>query len=68
MCTVDTGLLGQVWWNQDFPQAFPDFNTQHVCRDFEAVRHWAESNQAPVDVPEDFLQSPKRHNVLESIP
>lgn len=68
MCTVDVGLLGQIWWGKEYPQAFPDFNTQHVCRDFEAVRQWAEENQAPDDVPKDYLQSPRREDVLESIP
>lgn len=68
MCTVDVGLLGQIWWDKEYPQAFPDFNTQHVCRDFEAVRRWAEENQAPEDVPKDYLRSPRREDVLESIP
>ena len=58
MCTVDIGVLGQVWYNPDRPHAFPDFNTQHICRDFEGVRQWAQSHQAPEEVPEDYLDRP----------
>ena len=58
MCTVDVGILGQVWWNKAHPHALPDFNTRHTCRDFEAVRRWAESHQAPEVVPEDYLRRP----------
>jgi hypothetical protein len=58
MCTVDIGVLGQVWWNKKAPAAFPDFNTKHICRDFEGVRRWAFERQAPVDVPDDWLMPP----------
>lgn len=69
MCTVDLGMLGQVWWNQDYPQAYPDFNTQHKCRNFDAVRQWAEDHQAPEEVPEDYLLPPvSRDDVYPTIP
>ncbi|KAI1003967.1 hypothetical protein K3495_g4243 [Podosphaera aphanis] len=69
MCTPDTGLLGQVWWDRNAPKAFVDFNTEHKCRNYEAIRKWAEIRQLPEDVPEDFLQPPKsRDDVLEEIP
>lgn len=58
MCQVDTGLLGQVWWDKVRPKAFVDFNTRHTCKDFEAVRRWAEERQMPEVVPEDYLQPP----------
>jgi len=58
MCTVDIGVLGQVWWDPSFPKPFVDFNTQHVCRNFEDVREWAEKRQLPVKVPDDFLEPP----------
>lgn len=41
MCNVDTGVLGQVWYNQTHPKAFPDFNTQHKCKNFDDIRDWA---------------------------
>lgn len=68
MCTVDTGVLGQVWWNLDEPEPFVDFNTKHQCRNFEAVRKWAEERQMPEDVPADYLQPPSEGDVLAEIP
>ncbi len=68
MCTVDVGLLGQVWWDRTLAKAFPDFNTVHVCRDFDAVRKWAEERQAPEKTPEDLLQRPRLADILDEIP
>ena len=69
MCTVDTGVLGQVWWNPKWPEAYVDFNTRHKCKNFDAIRRWAEERQLPKDVPEDFLQPPKEGDtVYEHIP
>lgn len=58
MCTVDIAVLGQVWWNQEKPTAYPDFNTKHTCRNFDDIRRWAEKHQAPADVPDDYLKKP----------
>jgi hypothetical protein len=41
MCNVDTSILGQVWVNSDKPTAFPDFNTRHMCKNFDAIKAWA---------------------------
>jgi hypothetical protein len=52
MCNPDVGVLGQVWWQppkQGYPSPFVDFNTVHQCRDFEAVRAWAEAHQLPLE-------------------
>lgn len=68
MCSVDTGVLGQVWWNQTSPQAFVDFNTRHQCKNFEAVRQWAEQHQLPERPPRGFLAPPIEGTVLESMP
>jgi len=68
MCQVDTGVLGQIWWNKSKPQAFPDFNTVHQCKNFESVRKWAEAHQAPIEVPKDFLILPNMEDVLQTIP
>ncbi|KAF2834390.1 hypothetical protein M501DRAFT_595923 [Patellaria atrata CBS 101060] len=62
MCTVDVGVLGQVWYkppNKTEPEAFVDFNTQHKCRNFDAVKAWAEKHQLPDIAPLDFLEPPK---------
>ncbi|KAH9215776.1 hypothetical protein DL95DRAFT_388397 [Leptodontidium sp. 2 PMI_412] len=69
MCTPDTGLLGQIWWDREYPQAFVDFNTEHKCKDFEGIRRWAEERQIPEETPEDFLRPPQVGDfIYESIP
>ncbi|GAB7359607.1 hypothetical protein MBLNU230_g6791t1 [Neophaeotheca triangularis] len=69
MCTIDIGVLGQVWYqpeSSETPQAFVDFNTRHTCRNFEDVRRWAEERQMPEDVPNDFLEPPKEGDTIYS--
>ena len=66
MCTPDTGLLGQVWWDPEYPQAFVDFNTEHKCKNFDAIRQWAEKRQIPETVPADFLLPPKDGDTIYS--
>jgi len=69
MCQPDTGLLGQVWWNKEMPTSFVDFNTNHTCKNFDAIRQWAEERQMPETVPIDFLQPPKMSDlVYDAIP
>ncbi|KFY81332.1 hypothetical protein V500_11540 [Pseudogymnoascus sp. VKM F-4518 (FW-2643)] len=69
MCSVDVGVLGQVWTFREDPNAFVDFNTEHKCRDYEAVRKWAEERQLPEVVPPDFLMPPGADDVVyEEIP
>jgi hypothetical protein len=69
MCAVDVGVLGQVWTFREDPSAFVDFNTEHKCRDYEAVRKWAEERQLPEEVPPDFLMPPGAGDVVyEEIP
>jgi hypothetical protein len=69
MCTVDTGVLGQVWWNPTRPQAYVDFNTRHKCKNFDTIRQWAEDHQLPERVPVDFLQPPEEGDTIyEHIP
>jgi hypothetical protein len=53
MCTVDTGVLGQFWFDRKRPKAFPDFNTWHRCKNFDDVRAWAVGRQVRFAV---FLQ------------
>ncbi|KAJ6091962.1 hypothetical protein N7467_003931 [Penicillium canescens] len=58
MCTVDSGVLGQIWIYPENPEPYVDFNTKHRCKNFDAVRRWAEANQLPQDPPSDFLEPP----------
>ncbi|CAG8886326.1 unnamed protein product [Penicillium egyptiacum] len=55
---VYSGVLGQVWIYPENPEPYVDFNTQHRCKNFEAIRRWAEENQLPQNPPADFLQPP----------
>ncbi len=75
MCNVDTGVLGQVWAHGSDdktrpPTAFPDFHTTHSCKNYDAVRAWAEHLQAPpVDqLPPDYLQPADPRYVRPSTP
>ncbi|KAA8642453.1 hypothetical protein EYZ11_007215 [Aspergillus tanneri] len=69
MCSIDIGVLGQVWVHPDNPEPFVDFNTKHQCRNFDAIRNWAEKNQLPESVPSDFLEPPnKGDRVFEAVP
>ncbi|KAF4964551.1 hypothetical protein FSARC_7546 [Fusarium sarcochroum] len=70
MCNVDTGVLGQVWYNKKDPNAFPDFNTKHTCKNYEDIRKWAKKHQAPPpgSLAGDFLVTPKSEDVLEYTP
>lgn len=69
MCIVDIGVLGRVWYNPSSPTPFPDFNTEHKCRNYEAVRKWAEQHQVVGGgEPEDYLRPPRGEDVLESMP
>jgi hypothetical protein len=45
MCNIDTGVLGQVWVDKSAPNAFPDFNTRHKCKNFDDIRTWAVAHQ-----------------------
>lgn len=63
MCTVDIGVLGQVWYQPPGStlQAFVDFNTVHMCRNFEDIRDWAKQHELPdvEDTPPDYLALPR---------
>ncbi|UQC81636.1 tat pathway signal sequence [Colletotrichum lupini] len=69
VCNVDTGVLGQVWAG-DPPAPFPDFNTKHMCKNYEAIQEWAEKLQAPpVDtLPGDYTAPPEPSDVLPTTP
>jgi len=72
MCSVDVGVLGQVWLQgktESEPHAFVDFNTEHKCRNFDAIREWAEAHQLPETPPEDFLEPPKAGDrIYDAVP
>jgi hypothetical protein len=58
MCTMDIGVFGSVRvGNRSDMHTFTDFNTKHVCRNFDQIREWARLNQMQGQ-PEDFLELP----------
>lgn len=48
MCNVDTGVLGQVWYDRKNPSAFPDFNTKHTCKNYDDIKKWSEKLQVSI--------------------
>ena len=70
MCNVDTGVLGQVWYDPTKPAAFPDFHTTHMCKNYDAVRQWAERLQAPPveELPSDYLEPARPDAIWPSTP
>lgn len=71
MCNVDTGVLGQIWYNtDDAARTFPDFRTQHKCKNYDAVAQWAIDHQAPPteSLPDDYMAAPEDEDVLPSLP
>ena len=51
MCDVDVGLM-PMYWVRHHDHPWPDFSTNHKCRDFGPVLDWVDRHQ--VIVPEDF--------------
>ncbi|KAF8907013.1 hypothetical protein CPB84DRAFT_1959751 [Gymnopilus junonius] len=52
MCVADVGMISYDWisgW--DVP--FPDFNTYHKCRNFDAILDWATKHR--VRIPQDHM-------------
>jgi Mycotoxin biosynthesis protein UstYa len=47
MCTADTGLVGQ-WWKKDDAIEFA-FSNEHMCRNFEDIKVWAQTHTIPED-------------------
>jgi hypothetical protein len=58
MCTMDIGVFGSVWVDRTDPRPFVDFNTKHVCRNFEEIKEWAQGHQVEEQLPEDFWELP----------
>ncbi|KAJ1329762.1 oxidase UstYa family protein [Microdochium nivale] len=52
------------------PQAFPDFNTRHKCKNFDAIREYAVRLQAPPNehLPPDFIAHPNMDYVVMGTP
>lgn len=42
-CTADIGLF-TLYMVEGDPQAWPELNSRHICRDFDRIREWALEN------------------------
>jgi hypothetical protein len=49
MCNADTGLYTYNWI-EGRPSTMPDFNVQHKCKDFEAIKKWTMEHSIPQTV------------------
>ncbi|KAL3417154.1 hypothetical protein PVAG01_11154 [Phlyctema vagabunda] len=47
MCTGNVDIYTHFWADAQY-NAFPDFNLNHKCRDFEAILKWQEDNSVDV--------------------
>lgn len=74
MCNVDTGVLGQVWYDRGTVAAFPDFKTTHTCKNYDDVRKWAEKLQVSFaqfepGIHQDWVELTRRQEVpLDQLP
>jgi len=53
MCVADVGVISYDWIS-GWEVPFPDFNTYHKCRNFDAILDWTTSHR--VRVPKDHMQ------------
>ena len=51
MCTADIGLVTGVWV-KGYGEPYPDFSTQHQCREFEKIQEWAKMHELKVSMKE----------------
>jgi hypothetical protein len=70
MCSMDIGVFGSYWvQNGTHLRPFVDFNTKHVCRNFEAIRDWAKVRQIREDSPADLMEEPGEDvKILDEFP
>jgi Mycotoxin biosynthesis protein UstYa len=70
MCDTDIGVFGSYWvQNGTHLRPFVDFNTKHVCRNFNPIRLWAKERQMPEHEPDDFMEEPGADvNILQEFP
>lgn len=47
MCHADTNLVSTNWV-AGRQKPYPNFNTKHTCRDFNAIVDWAWNHQIPI--------------------
>jgi hypothetical protein len=64
MCTADVGILGE-WWVKGGSDSWVDFNNEHMCKNFDDIRQWAEEHQIEKG---DMVQRRLGDTVLDEVP
>lgn len=68
MCSSDVGLVGLSWFNiSGEAMPLPKFDTKHQCRNFEAIREWARTEQV-IDPPDDYFRQPQPDEIQDGRP
>jgi hypothetical protein len=57
MCSADLHLIVYDWVEQ-VHHPWPDFGTDHMCRDYARVHDWVEKRTAKTGSPNGLLQRP----------
>jgi len=52
MCSADTGIISYDWVS-GWEVPFPDFNTYHKCRNFDAILDWTTNHR--IRIPQDHV-------------
>ncbi|KAI5463888.1 hypothetical protein BGZ63DRAFT_506579 [Mariannaea sp. PMI_226] len=72
MCSGNVDLYTHRWIDAQI-HAFPDFNIDHKCRDFDAILAWQEEHAVPVEkfaevrAPEDYKVHIMSHEFKEAL-
>ena len=72
MCQPNIGIFGSHWVrNGTKLRPFVDFNTEHVCRNWDDIQEWARVRQVPDDkvFPRDYVRPPvEGQRILDGFP
>ena len=60
LCDLDIGTFGPLWVKHPTPRPWVDFNTRHTCKNFDAIRRWAEARQIPEESLGNWWEWPGR--------
>jgi len=66
LCNADVGVITYNWVKHH-SQPVPNFNTNHKCRNFDAISAWQKKNQAPVPYKGKVTRTPDAVD-LDEIP
>jgi Mycotoxin biosynthesis protein UstYa len=62
MCNFDTGLI-TFRWVEGLDIPYPDFNTEHKCTNYDAIRDWSTTHEAMV--PTNWTWPPVSEDIVK---